>query len=115
MLGYIQCNKNAKKVSSKAVKEIKMKYEEFEKAVEVMQLCTKVTFSDLQFRYRELSKIYHPDMPTGDAAKFDELAKAYKLLKEYMLGYKFSFDEEEFKEQYPSILNMEDWLSGRTQ
>ncbi len=92
-----------------------MKYEEFEKALECMQLCTRVTFSDLQERYRELAKIYHPDTPTGDAKKFDELSKAYKLLKEYMLSYRFSFDEEEFRAQYPSILNMEDWLSGKTQ
>ena len=91
-----------------------MKYEEFEQAVESMQLCTKVTYIDLKSRYRELSKIYHPDMPTGDASKFDEITKAYKLLKKYMQEYRFSFEEEEFKEQYPSVLNMADWISGRS-
>jgi len=91
-----------------------MKYAEFEQAVERMQLCTKATYKDLKSRYRELSKIYHPDMPDGDAAKFDEIAKAYKLLKKYMQEYRFSFDEEDFKEQYPSFLNMEDWVSGRS-
>jgi DnaJ-class molecular chaperone len=90
-----------------------MTYNEFEKAVEVMQLCTKVTQEDLKARYKELSKLYHPDMPTGDAKKFDELAHAYRLLKTYMQEYKFSFTKEEFSEQHPTILNMEDWLSGR--
>ncbi len=44
-----------------------MKYQEFEKAVESMQFCTKASYSDLKIRYRELSKVYHPDMPNGDA------------------------------------------------
>ena len=91
-----------------------MKYEEFEKAVDSMQFCTKITYTDLKIRYRELSKIYHPDMPDGDAAKFDEIAKAYKLLKTYMQEYRFSFDEDDFLEQYPSVLNMDDWVSGRS-
>lgn len=91
-----------------------MKYKEFEEAVDSMQLCTKVTYIDLQSRYRELSKIYHPDMPTGNAQKFDEITKAYKLLKKYMKEYRFSFDEEEFLTQYPSVLNMDDWVAGRS-
>ena len=91
-----------------------MTYAEFEKAVQIMQLCTKVTYRDLKNRYKELSKIYHPDMPEGDASKFDEITKAYKLLKKYIQNYRFSFDEKDFKEQYPPFLNMEDWVSGRS-
>lgn len=91
-----------------------MKYKEFEKAVDSMQLCTKVSYNDLKIRYRELSKVYHPDMVNGDAKKFDEITKAYKLLKKYMQEYRFSLSEIEFKDQYPSVLNMEDWLSGRS-
>lgn len=35
-------------------------------------------------RYRELSKLYHPDNPTtGDAEKFMEVDKAWKELQEY--------------------------------
>lgn len=92
-----------------------IKYDEFEKAVEAMGLCTKITLVDLKLRYRELSKLYHPDMPTGNEEKFYEITKAYNLLKEYIENYKYSFEEDEFKEQYPSVLNMEDWVSGRTQ
>jgi DnaJ-class molecular chaperone len=90
-----------------------MKYKEFEQAVDSLGFCTKVTYADLKTRYRELSKLYHPDMPNGDAKKFDEITKAYKLLKHYMQEYRFSFDEDDFKEQYPSVLNMEDWVTGR--
>lgn len=92
-----------------------MKYQEFENAVETMGFCTKVSYEELKLRYHELSKLYHPDMPHGDAKKFDEVARAYKVLKNYMLSYRFSFDKEEFKNQYPSILDMQDWLSGRAQ
>lgn len=91
-----------------------MKYKEFEQAVESMQLCTKVTYSDLKTQYRVLSKQYHPDMPDGNAQKFDEITKAYKLLKQYMQEYRFSFSEDEFVNQYPSVLNMEDWVAGRS-
>ena len=91
-----------------------MKYKEFEEAIDCMQFCTKVSYSDLKIRYRELSKIYHPDMPDGDAKKFDEITKAYNLLKIYMQEYRFSFSEDEFKGQYPSMLDMETWVTGRT-
>jgi len=91
-----------------------MDYKEFEEAVESMQFCTKVSYADLKSRYREFSKIYHPDVNGGDAKRFDEITKAYKLLKNYMQEYRFSFNKEEFKDQYPSILNLEDWLSGRS-
>ena len=82
-----------------------MKYKEFEQAVDSMQLCTKVSHFELKKRYRELSKVYHPDMPNADADKFDEITKAYKLLLSYMQEYRFSLSQEEFKEQYPSVLN----------
>lgn len=91
-----------------------MKYEEFEKAIETLQLCTKVSYGDLREQYLKLSKLYHPDMQTGDAKKFREISKAYKLLKTYMDSYRFSLSKEEFTEQFPTILNMEDWLSGKS-
>ncbi|WP_458700579.1 J domain-containing protein [Sulfurospirillum sp. 1307] len=92
-----------------------MKYKEFEEAVDTLGLCTKVSLNDLKERYKELSKIYHPDMPTGDAKKFDEVSKAYKLLKAYMQDFRFSLSEDEFYEQFPAVLSMDDWLSGKTQ
>lgn len=91
-----------------------MNYEEFEKAIETMQLCTKVSYADLRAQYLKLSKLYHPDMQNADAKKFEEVSKAYKLLKNYMDSYRFSFSKEEFQDQYPSILNMEDWLSSKS-
>jgi DnaJ-class molecular chaperone len=90
-----------------------MNYKEFEEAVDTLGFCTKVTLNDLKNRYKELSKLYHPDMPSGNINKFDEITKAYKLLKNYMSEYRFSLNKEEFKEQFPSVLDMGDWLSTR--
>jgi DnaJ-class molecular chaperone len=42
-----------------------MKYKEFEQAVDSMQLCTKVSHFELKKRYRELSKVYHPELNTS--------------------------------------------------
>ncbi|MBE0491508.1 MAG: J domain-containing protein [Sulfurospirillum sp.] len=91
-----------------------MNYSEFEKAIQTLGLCAKVSYDDLKSHYRELSKVHHPDRSDGDAVKFDAITKAYKLLKTYMESYRFSLDKEEFQNQHPSILNMKDWLSGNT-
>jgi hypothetical protein len=37
--------------------------------------------SEINNKYKELSRKYHPDMPTGDVEKFKEINKAHKLLK----------------------------------
>ena len=43
-------------------------------------------------RYRELSKVYHPDNPvTGDSGKFQEVNKAFNLLKEIKSGENESY------------------------
>ena len=40
-------------------------------------------------------------MPTGDHAKFQAINDAYTLVMDYMEAYRFDFDEEEFKHQFP--------------
>ena len=36
---------------------------------------------DCKKAYRRLSKQFHPDSPTGDVNKFEEIAKAYKAIE----------------------------------
>jgi DnaJ domain len=43
---------------------------------------TSSTDEDVKSAYRELSKIYHPDKPEGDAQVFDRLTTFYKSLTE---------------------------------
>lgn len=86
-----------------------MDYEKFEKAVDLFGILIRITKKDLRNKYLKLSKKYHPDMPEGSDEKFQELQEAYALLNDYVDSYKFSFDEEEFKEQYPFFTNYKNW------
>jgi DnaJ-class molecular chaperone len=86
-----------------------MEYEEFEKAVDMFGILTRVSKKDLKKKYLKLSKIYHPDMQTGSEEKFLELKKSYDLLCAYMDSYYYSFDKDEFKHQFPAFTNYKNW------
>lgn len=86
-----------------------MDYEEFEKAVDLFGILIKTSKKDLKKKYLKLSKKYHPDMPEGSNEKFQELQEAYALLNDYMDSFEFSFEEEEFKTQFPSFTNYKNW------
>lgn len=87
-----------------------MEYEEFEKAVDMFGILTRVSKKDLKKKYLKLSKIYHPDMQTGSEEKFLELKKSYDLLCSYMDSYYYSFDKDEFKHQFPAFTNYKNWM-----
>lgn len=87
-----------------------MNYEKFEKALEVLDVVTRITRSELKEKYLKLSKLYHPDMPGGDAKKFKEINEAYKLINEYMQNFRFQLDEEEFYRQNPLSRKSKDWF-----
>ena len=85
-------------------------YEEFEKAIDTLQIASKITSEELKRKYQMLSKKYHPDMPDGDAQKFRELNEAYKLIQTYIKNYRFSLDEDEFYNQNPFLKKSSDWF-----
>ena len=87
-----------------------MEYEEFEKAVDMFGILTRVSKKDLKKKYLKLSKKYHPDMETGSEEKFLELKKNYDLLCSYMDSYYYSFDKDEFKHQFPAFTNYKNWM-----
>jgi len=87
-----------------------MNYEDFEKAIDILELCSKSSLVDLKRNYRELSKKYHPDMLDGDEEKFIKINKAYKIVKTYMQDFRYSLDEEEFKKQYPLFIDQKNWI-----
>jgi DnaJ-class molecular chaperone len=83
-------------------KAIEMDYAELKKAVEIFGLGERASLKDIKTRHRELAKRYHPD--GGNAAAPEEMQKvnaAYRVLLDYLAGYRFSFAEEEFYEQQP--------------
>ena len=87
-----------------------MEYAEFEKAVDMFGILTKVSRKDLKKKYLKLSKKYHPDMETGSNEKFLELKRNYDLLCAYMDSYYYSFDKNEFKNQFPAFTNYKNWM-----
>jgi len=87
-----------------------MNYEKLQKALESMDIVTRITQGELKEKYLKLSKIYHPDMPDGDAKKFKEINEAYKLINGYIQNYRFSFDEDEFYAQNPFSKKSKDWF-----
>jgi DnaJ-class molecular chaperone len=58
------------------------------------------TIKDIEKKYKKLAKKYHSDIG-GEEEKMKEINKAYKILKEYITNYKFTFSTEEIKKQYP--------------
>ena len=86
-----------------------MDYEEFEKAVDLFGILTGTSKKELKQKYLKLSKKLHPDMPEGSDEKFQELQDAYELLNKYIDSFAYSFDEEEFKTQFPSFTNYKNW------
>ena len=86
-----------------------MDLEEFEKAVDTLGILTKMNQKGLKKQYLKLSKKYHPDVEGGCPEKFKEINEAYKLLKLYMDNYRFSFEKEEFLDQFPAFTNYKNW------
>jgi preprotein translocase subunit Sec63 len=76
-------------------------YKEFEKAVDTLGLIGVETKDGIKKRYQKLSREFHPDMPGGDAQKFQEINKAYKILIKYVDNFRFRFTKEEFANQHP--------------
>jgi len=80
---------------------IKIKYEEFEKSVNILGLIGLEKRKEIKERYLYLSKKYHPDKEEGSTVKFQEITKAYKLIMSYVDNFKFRFTLEEFADQHP--------------
>ncbi len=79
-----------------------MDYAELKKAVEIFGLGERASLKDIKTRHRELVKRYHPD--GGNTAALEEIQKinaAYRVLLDYLAGYRYSFAEAEFYEQQP--------------
>jgi DnaJ-class molecular chaperone len=78
---------------------------EFQDAIESLDLLSLTSRESVRKKYLKLSKLYHPDMPTGDTKKFQEIQKAYEIVTEYMNNFRFVFDEDEFKRQNPILVS----------
>ncbi len=71
-------------------------------ALDKLGLPSMVSYEDIRRRYLELSKRHHPDKG-GDSQEMVQINKAYEILKNYIMKYRFSFSEEEILKQFPSV------------
>ncbi len=74
--------------------------EDITEALETLNLPRLVSLKEIKSRYRELSKIYHPDI-NKENSKMVEINEAYALLKAYAENFRFTFSEEEIQKQFP--------------
>jgi len=87
---------------------------EFQDAVESLELLSLTTKEHVRKKYLKLSRKYHPDMEGGSTEKFQKIREAYEILVEYMDNFRFTFTDEEFKQQNPILVNVEQgWLEGK--
>jgi len=87
---------------------------EFQDAVNSLELLSLTTQEQVRKKYLKLSRKYHPDMEGGSTEKFQEVCEAYEVLMEYMNNFRFVFSDEEFKQQNPILVNVEQsWIEGR--
>lgn len=79
-----------------------MTYFDLQEALRVLGLGERATLKEIKARHRELVKRHHPDTgATGDPDKIRQVNSAYKIITDYVSGYRFLFAEDEFYEQNP--------------
>ncbi len=77
-----------------------MTYAELRESLVVFGLDERATLREIRTRHRELVKQYHPDAANeDDPDRIRKVNMAYRVLREYVESYRFSFSEEEFYEQ----------------
>lgn len=79
-----------------------MTYNDLQEALRVLGLEERVTLREIKTRHKELVKRYHPDTGnTDEPEKIRQVNAAYRIVLDYVTGYRFAFTSEEFYEQNP--------------
>ncbi|MDD3592079.1 MAG: DnaJ domain-containing protein [Sulfurovum sp.] len=76
--------------------------EEIETALEVLELPKMITKADIKRQYRFLAQKHHPDKG-GEASKMEQINQSYKLLMQYIEDFRYTFDDNEIKKQFPGV------------
>jgi len=77
-----------------------MTYTELSNSLLILELGERATFREIRTRHRELVKSCHPD--TGnevEPGRIRSINATYRVVREYVESYRFSFSEDEFYEQ----------------
>ena len=79
-----------------------MTHSDLLEALRVLGLGERASLKEIKNRHRELVKRHHPDTGNSNEPEvIQQVNAAYRVLMDYVSGYRFSFAEEEFYEQNP--------------
>ncbi|GBD92485.1 chaperone protein DnaJ [bacterium BMS3Abin05] len=91
------------------------KYKSIVKAAQTLEISTALTREQIRQKYREIVKQWHPDKSDENSQERNEMMakinEAYKIILDYLENYRYSFTEEEVKENLP--VDSQDWWSDR--
>jgi preprotein translocase subunit Sec63 len=94
----------------------KADFGEINKARKLLALGEEATLSQIKEAYWNLSSEYHPDKHNGDAEvqkRFEDISKAYELLKEYCQWERCSFRKEDVRDSVEvNVVRIGGSLSG---
>ncbi|NMC73516.1 MAG: J domain-containing protein [Geobacteraceae bacterium] len=77
-----------------------MTYAQLRESLLVFGIGERATLREIRERHRELVRRYHPDCGVQEEPKqIRRVNAAYRVLRDYVESYRFSFSEEEFYEQ----------------
>jgi len=86
-----------------SLKRLKMiDFSQIDKARKILELGEFATSEEIDKSYRRLAKKFHPDRCPPPQKKecesrFKEITFSYRLLKEYISSYRYSFKEEDVR------------------
>lgn len=91
------------------------KYKIIIKAAQTLEISSALTREQIKQKYREMVKRWHPDKSSESSQERHEMMakinEAYKTILDYLENYRYSFTEEEIKQNLPVDNN--DWWSER--
>jgi len=76
--------------------------EEIENALEILELPAFVTKADIKRQYRHIAKKHHPDLG-GNPQEMERINHAYRVLMKYIEEFRYTFDADEIRKQYPGV------------
>lgn len=78
-----------------------MIYNDLEKSLQLFDITSRASLTEIKTKHKFLVKKYHPDKGCNDTDKIQQINAAYQILLTYCSNYRFSFDRSEFMEQCP--------------
>ncbi len=90
---------------------MKHKIKDIKEAAKILGLSLYETSKSVEKKYKELIKLYHPDVNKEDSAKANEKAsqinRAYEIINDYLNEYVFSFGNAELERYNPHDAELE--------